>query len=247
METDSMNYTVGNGTTSDVGTLTITINGTTELSAIADSGTVIEDAAAVNSTTGNVLTNDEGGAGTKTVTAVNGNTNSVGVDVTRDHGTFHINADGTYTYTLNNADPELATLDNGEMLTDSITYTVTAGGSTSTATLTITINGTTELDAINDTDDVNEDATPATATGNVLTNDDGGAGTKTVTEVDGVAGNVGVDVDGDHGTFHINADGTYTYTLDNADPDVNNLTNGQQLTDSMSYEVTAGGVSDTAT
>ena len=58
------------------------------------------------------------------------------------------------------------------------------------------------------------------AIGNVLTNDtDVDTGdTKTVSAVNGVAGNVGTAVTGTYGSLTINADGSYTYTLDNADP-----------------------------
>mgnify|MGYP002142527196 CR=1 FL=1 len=61
------------------------------------------------------------------------------------HGNLVLNADGSYTYTLNNGDPAVNALNNGQTLTDSYTYTITdADGDTSTATLTITINGTTD-------------------------------------------------------------------------------------------------------
>ena len=58
------------------------------------------------------------------------------------------------------------------------------------------------------------------ATGNVLTNDtDVDTGdTKTVSEVNGSAANVGTAVAGTYGSLTLNADGSYTYTLDNADP-----------------------------
>src|SRR5262245_15863001 len=51
--TDSMNYTAGNGTTNDVGTLTITITGNTDTGAVVatdDTGAVTEDAATTTAT-----------------------------------------------------------------------------------------------------------------------------------------------------------------------------------------------------
>ena len=66
------------------------------------------------------------------------------MDVQRAHGTFHINANGDYTYTLDNTDAAVNILNDGETTTDSITYTVTAGSETSDATLTITIHGHTD-------------------------------------------------------------------------------------------------------
>ncbi|XXQ67548.1 VCBS domain-containing protein [Neisseriaceae bacterium B1] len=63
-------------------------------------------------------------------------------DGTNSFGKFTINADGTYTYTLNNDNPKVNALKIGETLTDTITYTITdKDGDTSTATLTVTIKG----------------------------------------------------------------------------------------------------------
>jgi VCBS repeat-containing protein len=91
-----------------------------------------------------VLTNDTGGPSAKTVTAVSGNTNDVGNDVPGQFGTFHINSDGTYTYTLDDANPTVNNLNNGDTLTDSINYTVSSGLSSDVGTLTITIHGHTD-------------------------------------------------------------------------------------------------------
>ena len=49
---------------------------------------------------------------------------------------------------------------------------------TSNATLNVTINGHTDLVVAPDAGNVTEDATPNTATGNVLTNDTSGTATK---------------------------------------------------------------------
>ena len=58
------------------------------------------------------------------------------------HGSLALRSNGTYTYTLNNANPTVNALNVGQSLTDSYTYTLTDGnGDTDTATLTITING----------------------------------------------------------------------------------------------------------
>ena len=68
------------------------------------------------------------------------------------------NADGTYTYTLNNTDPDTNALAQGQQVTDQFTYTMTdANGATSSATLTVTITGTNDLPVANvDTADVSE-------------------------------------------------------------------------------------------
>ncbi|WP_081880991.1 VCBS domain-containing protein [Methylotenera sp. L2L1] len=61
------------------------------------------------------------------------------------YGSLVLNSDGTYSYTLNNANPAVNALNNGQTLIDSYTYTLTDGdGTTTTAVLNITINGNTD-------------------------------------------------------------------------------------------------------
>ena len=78
------------------------------------------------------------------------------------------------------------------------------------------------------------------ATGNVLSNDtdvDAGAVLK-VSQVNGDGTKVGVSVTGTYGSVTIADDGSWTYTLDNADPDTNKLAQGQAATDVFTYTVT---------
>ncbi len=83
------------------------------------------------------------------------------------------------------------------------------------------------------------------ATGNVLDNDtdiDHGD-TKAVVHVVGDGSEADVDADGStviqgkYGTLTINADGSYTYVLDNDDPDTQALLEGQEVTDVFTYTV----------
>src|SRR5204863_7467704 len=54
-----------------------------------------------------------------------------------------LNATGSYTYVINNADPAVDQLNSGGTLTDSFTYKVSDGaGGFDTTTLTVTIHGT---------------------------------------------------------------------------------------------------------
>ena len=71
-----------------------------------------------------------------------------------------LNPDGTYTYTLNNANPTVQQLAPGETLAETYTYVLTdKDGDTSTATLTITITGAEDLPvATPNTNSVNEGA-----------------------------------------------------------------------------------------
>jgi VCBS repeat-containing protein len=74
---------------------------------------------------GNVLANDlDNDVGdTKTVSAVNGSALNVGAAIATARGTVTINADGSYSYALDNAAAQ--PLAAGEQVTDSFTYTVT--------------------------------------------------------------------------------------------------------------------------
>jgi VCBS repeat-containing protein len=166
-------------------------------------------------------------------------------------------AGGVWTYNVNNANPTVQALNVGASLTDTFTVTTTDGTS---QLITVTIQGgnDTPIAVADSSTTVTEQgvnpgntafAGTPTATGNVLTNDtDVDAGdTKTVSAVNGVAGNVGTTLTGTYGTINIAANGSYTYTLNNADPDTQALAQGQAASDVFSYTVrdTAGLVSTT--
>lgn len=250
--TDTVVYTVSDGIDTAVGSLVITIQGnsdTTPLTAVADAATVVEDAIP-NTAQGNVLANDTGGTAAKVVTAVNGFAANVGASVTGQFGFFQLAANGVFSYILNNDNPTVNALNDGQTLSDSLTYTVSDGTVTVTGTLTITIQGnsdTTPLAAVNDAAIVVEDGIPNTAQGNVLSNDTGGTAAKVVTAVNGFLGNVGAPVTGQFGFFQLFANGTFAYILSNDNPTVNALNAGQTLVDSITYTVTSGNETSTGT
>ena len=155
--------------------------------------------------TGNVLANDtdvDGDALTVTTTGAQAGT----------YGTVTINADGTYSYALNNANPAVQALGVGETLTETFTYSISDGnGGTATSTLTITITGTNDGPVANaDAATIAEDAV-APVTGNVLTND---------TDVEGDALTVTTSgtLAGTYGTLTMNADGSYSYSPEQRQP-----------------------------
>ncbi|WP_242122795.1 VCBS domain-containing protein [Sphingobium sp. Sx8-8] len=136
-----------------IGTLTINVDDDTPVAA-NDTDVVKEDVTLIAS--GNVLTGvgsdgnpagadslgADGPAAGGAVTAVSGGT--VGGNAIGAYGTLVLNADGSYSYTLNNSLAAVQHLgSNSTPLTDSFTYTITDGdGDTATATLTISIQGT---------------------------------------------------------------------------------------------------------
>jgi VCBS repeat-containing protein len=137
--------------------------------AVGDTNWVLDVTTGANPTTsGNVLTTtphtgapsgtfsdsadtDVDNGTTLTVTGISGGT--VGSTVNGLHGTLVINADGTYTYTLNASDTTVNALGAGQTTFDLFTYTISDGnGGTDTATLTVTIFG------VNDAPDANDDS-----------------------------------------------------------------------------------------
>jgi VCBS repeat-containing protein len=96
---------------------------------------------------GNVLTGS-GGTDTNTTDGVADTPGADGAQVTTtgifagQYGTLTLNADGSYSYVLDNANTAVQGLSAGQTLTETFGYTITDGDTdTSTATLTITING----------------------------------------------------------------------------------------------------------
>ena len=124
-------------------------------------------------------------------------------------GTFTLQPDGSYTFTLDNSLPAVAQLGAGEQLSEIFTATVTdQHGGTSSSTITITINGTNSAPQV------------SAATASIFEDDAGISGTlPTPTDVnanDVVLFVPQADAPGQYGSFTLQADGSYTYTLNNA-------------------------------
>ena len=225
--TEIFSYTVsdGNGGT-QTATITITITGTNDGPvANADAATIAEDAAAP--VTGNVLTNDsdvDGDALTVTSTGLQAGS----------YGTLTLNADGSYSFALDSSNPAIQLLGVGESLTETFSYSISDGnGGTANSTLTITINGTNDGPVANaDVATIAEDAIVA-VTGNVLTNDTDADGDALAVTTTGPQA-------GSYGSLTLNSDGSYSYTLDNANPAVQGLGNGETLTETFTYFMSDG-------
>ena len=92
------------------------------------------------------------------------------------------------------------------------------------------------IDARDDANSVKEDALPHTASGNVFANDAHLDTLHVVTAVNGSAGNLWTPIVGAYGALRLDAFGHYIYTLDNAKAAVQALAEGQQVTESFTYE-----------
>jgi VCBS repeat-containing protein len=87
---------------------------------------------------GNVLANDQDADG-DALTVTSTGTFALA------HGSLVLNADGSYAYTLDNSDPAVNALGDGQTLSETFTYSTSDGkGGTDTAKLDVTIRGTTE-------------------------------------------------------------------------------------------------------
>lgn len=233
--------------------------------------------------TGNVLANDTDvdindthcvigvGAGEATGALHNG-----AGTITGKYGTLVLNADGSWTYTLDNKNPLTNALAQDERVNDVFSYTVSDNhGATSTTTLTIAITGS------NDAPEANASPVAATdtnvgpaiveagvdahgqpvfgvsqATGNVLTNDfdvDNGdtkavQGVAAGTAAEPLSGGVDTVIVGTYGSVTIAADGSWTYLLDNKNPATQALAEGEHGCDVFTYTMRdAAGATSSAT
>jgi VCBS repeat-containing protein len=244
--TDNFVYTItdSNGATA-TSTLAITVSGRNDTPvAISDLGSVTEDASS-NTVAGNVLTNDtDADSGdTKTVIGISRPTSlpgTIGVSYPTSYGSIILNSDGSYTYTLNNSNLSVQAIAAGQIVADSVQYTMQDSlGATAVASINILITGTNDapVAVVNTTTAVEELIT--TTTGNLLTND---------TDPDVADSHVVVSIGGatvsalspgtitsSYGTLIVTSSGSYTYTLNNSATAVQSLAAGATVTDTFAY------------
>ncbi len=199
---DVVTVTAVDGTTHDI---TVTITGTNDAAVIAgvDTGNVTEDGGPLQVTTGTLTISDiDTGEELFTVGGATGTYGSVAID-----------ANGNWTYTLDNANAAVQALPLNATLNDVVTVTAIDG---TTHDITITITGTNDAAVIAgvDTGDVTEDGGPLQIT----------TGTLTISDVDtGEALFTAGGATGTYGSATIDANGNWTYTLDNANAAVQAL------------------------
>ncbi|WP_263148005.1 VCBS domain-containing protein, partial [Pseudomonas sp. RIT-PI-AD] len=139
------------------------------------------------------------------------------------YGSLGLTADGRWTYTLDNAAPAVQALVSGQSETETFTLSLSNG---TTTTVTVHVLGLDDRAVITP-------VTPGADRGalvedNVLT----ASGTLAVSDPDaGQAGFVAQTLsDGNYGSLSIDASGHWTYTLNNAAQEVQNLKAGDSLT-----------------
>ncbi len=138
----------------------------------------------------------------------------------------------------------MTSLNNSDSLIDTFSYAATDGnGNFDTTTLRITILGVDDPPVVAlDAGDITEDDLPNNVTGNVLANDsDPEAQSLSVATVDGSRRSTSASrLLGTYGSLTLGSDGSYTYLLDNGNPLVDALDDGDTLTESFAYEATDG-------
>ncbi|WP_212625520.1 VCBS domain-containing protein [Pseudomonas sp. PP3] len=226
--------------------LNITVDGRNDTPAAQDDGsTALEAGGVANGTpgtnaTGNVLTNDNdvdsvaNGESKQvlSVTSENGQSSGAGQVLVGRYGQLVLNADGSYTYLIDNSNPTVQALRTaGETLSETFTYRMAdTAGATSDARLTVVIQGANDAPVAQNDSVTASDQTPAPqATGNVLPND-GDLDTNDNLQVvavrtgaengSGTTGVIGQPIIGLYGTLVLNADGSFTYTIDQNNPQV---------------------------
>uniref|UniRef100_UPI003A92AD76 Ig-like domain-containing protein n=1 Tax=Oceanisphaera sp. TaxID=1929979 RepID=UPI003A92AD76 len=121
-------------------------NSVTEDSGVTATGNVIGGAGASSGDKADTLGADGANVTGITSNNVSGNTASTNADgdliIDGEYGTLTISPDGSYSYELDNNNPDVNALKTGISLTESFTYTLTDGdGDTAAAELDITIDG----------------------------------------------------------------------------------------------------------
>ena len=191
---------------------------------------------------------------------------SIGSYLTGTYGQLRMNQNGSYTYIANQSTADL--LDPGDTVTDSFNYTVDdqsgAANATDKAVLTITSAGVNDpINAVNDSDAVNEDATINRSTSDTQeldhddTDPDGDdvSGSFTITAIrtgresatsGTTAGTIGQALNGTYGVLTVAADGSYSYAATRSGAD--GLAAGATAIDYFTYTVRdhSGGDTDTA-
>ncbi|SMC29733.1 VCBS repeat-containing protein [Andreprevotia lacus DSM 23236] len=213
----SFSYTIDDGRG---GTATATVN--LNITPVNDPATVSNDAGTVKEDTPTQTTV----GGTLTITDVDtGEQHVVAQNVSNPYGTFTVDADGNWSFTIDNTSPTVQALAEGQ--TQVLTFDVTSVDGTGTGVVTITVVGTNDNAVItahlpgDDAGTVKEDT--ILATGGKLDVADPDTGESAVIAQ--------TDTTGTYGSFSILADGTWTYTLNNASPVVQALNEGESRTE----------------
>ncbi|MDD5058244.1 MAG: putative Ig domain-containing protein, partial [Sideroxydans sp.] len=220
--TDTFAYTVSDslGATSTA-TVTMTITGVNDGPVTADDAANVQEDNTI-AANGNVLANDSDIDQGTVLTVTNAGT------LQGTYGSLVLNADGNYSYQLDNTSAAVQGLMANQTVTDTFAYQASDGIATTPATLTVTISGSNDGPVANsDSASVNEDSLLTVNADALLANDtDADIGdSKTLVGVDAIS-TLGAAVSLQNGQVVYDQGGRF-----------DSLMAGQTLTDSFSYQM----------
>ncbi|HMW18189.1 MAG TPA: Ig-like domain-containing protein [Accumulibacter sp.] len=230
---DQFVVAVGDGQASVANEISIVVQGANDAPETADDmASVSEDAG--STAQGNVLANDRDiDQGTTLTVATPGTLMGL-------YGTLTFEADGSYSYALDNALPAVQQLAADETVSEAFVYEVSDGLERTTGTLRIDIVGRNDAPVAKvDQAEVAEDGVTIVS-GNLLANDQDDDHNDVLQVVD-----VGSRI-GDYGSLQLGSDGAYTYVLDNTSDAIQALATGEIVTETFDYTVTDGIASSSA-
>ncbi|RUV25566.1 MULTISPECIES: VCBS domain-containing protein [unclassified Mesorhizobium] len=202
--TDTFDVVSADGTHTSV---TINIDGTNDAAIIAGttSGAVDEDGADAPVTATGSLTASDVDNTANAFQAASGNGDS-------GYGSFSIDAAGNWTYTLDDTNPAVDALNDGDPLSDSFTVYSEDG---TPQLITISITGTNDAAIIAGNGAQDASVTEKSGVANGTPGDAFASGDLNATDVDNPATfNMQAAVAKSYGTFSIDANGAWSYTLD---------------------------------
>ncbi|MEQ8246257.1 MAG: VCBS domain-containing protein, partial [Alphaproteobacteria bacterium] len=219
---ETFTYEVTDGDVTSTQTISVTITGSNDGPvAQAEFVTGSEDAGTV---TGNL-----------TATDIDGDDLTFGLasgeDGAGQYGTLTVNADGSYSFAVNE---NAQSLDDGETAVETFTYQVSDGDETVTQTISVAITGSNDG--------------PIAQAEAVTGGEDAGqlSGNLDATDVEGddLTFSLQGDGAGQYGQLTVNADGSYTFDIAEA---AQGLDDGESAVETFTYEVSDGDVTTTQT
>lgn len=237
--TDTFTVHSGDGTAM---TVTVTINGANDAAVIADTsiGAVTEAGGVANGTAGTPTA-----TGTLTASDVDNTPNTFMAVAacaasTGGYGTYEMAASGTWIYTLDDASNAVQALNAGGTLTDHITVQTVDG---TAQVLTITITGSNDAALISGT--ITGAVIEAGGVANGTLGTPTASGTLTNIDMDDPANTFqsvapGAASSSGYGTYAMTAGGAWTYTLDEANEEVEALNTNATLTDTITVTTVDG-------
>ncbi|MGD8121251.1 VCBS domain-containing protein [Vibrio sp. TRT 2004] len=161
---------------------------------------------------------------------------------TNEYGTFKVEADGSWSFTINNESPAVQALPDGKEIP--LSFDVTSLDGTGTGTVAVVVRGTNDKATIevSDIEDLS-----VTEKGDLVAGDPNAGGKLAVNDVD--AGEalfqVPSDLSGNYGKFTFDEQGNWTYVLDNTKAD--SLTENQQVQETLTVTSADGTATHTIT